>query len=255
MPYQTISDNQQIHYVAFPGAEHEPVLLYIHGSGGDSANWPDQLQPLSPYSSYILDLPGHGRSPLPGCQTITAYTDVVVSFIHNLLPNQPIVLIGHSMGGAIAQDIALRTLPQIVAMVLIGTSAKLGVSPVILDNVLHNPQIAIDFVAQYAWSSSAPKQLIKQNQKAQAALSNEVFYGDFLACSTFDLRGKLHTIEIPALVISGTEDKMVPEKYGRLLAAELPNAQFFSVDGSGHYVMLENPDTVAAQVQDFLQTL
>ncbi len=86
-------------------------------------------------------------------------------------------------------------------------------------------------------------------------MPKEVLHGDFLACSTFDLREQLHEIIVPALVISGSDDQMTPAKYGRLLANELPNAQYHNLEGSGHYIMLERAEEVARTVQDFLQTV
>ncbi|MCP5095564.1 MAG: alpha/beta hydrolase, partial [Chloroflexi bacterium] len=231
------------------------AVVLIHGAGGNRTHWPKSLRPLTPHPTYVLDLPGHGRSPLPGCQTISDYADSVVQFIEIVLPDKEIVLVGHSMGGAIVQMVALQQLPQLAGIALIGTSARLGVSPAILDNVLTEPQIAIDFVARYAWSKSAPEQLIEQSKQLLSSVPKEVLHGDFLACSTFDLRGQLHEIIVPALVISGSDDQMTPAKYGRLLANELPNAQYHNLEGSGHYIMLERAEKAAQVLQDFLQSL
>ncbi len=84
-----------------------PPLLLIHGAGGTHMHWPAALRRLADWNVYALDLPGHGKSPGPGRDSIAAYCDVVYGVIQ-ALGLERAVLAGHSMGGAIVQEFALH---------------------------------------------------------------------------------------------------------------------------------------------------
>ncbi|MCA9929544.1 MAG: alpha/beta hydrolase [Anaerolineales bacterium] len=250
MPYFSYN-TQQLFYAHHKGNEKRPSLLLIHGAGGNRTHWPKTLRPLADYETFVLDLPGHGRSALPGCTTIDAYAAVVTAFINHLA--RPLVLIGHSMGGGIVQTIAAQHNLHVVAQVLIGTSPRLPVGAAILDNALHNPPQAIAFIAKYAWSDAAPQTMMNQTHQALAEVPPTVLHSDFTACNQFDMTERLGTIQLPTLVISGSEDKMTPAKYGRFLADMIPNAQYSCLEGVGHFIMLEQPNQTAALIKQFLE--
>ena len=108
-----------------------PPLLLIHGSGGDRLHWPPQLRRLDT-PVYGLDLPGHGESPGEGERAIQAYVDHIIRWMSGLEIPQAIWC-GHSMGGAIAMTAALASPEQVAGLVLVGTGARLRVSPDILE--------------------------------------------------------------------------------------------------------------------------
>jgi len=250
MPYFSFN-SQQLFYAHHSGNNQRPSLLLIHGAGGNRTHWPKALRPLADYNTYVLDLPGHGRSHPPGCDTIDAFAAAVTSFIDFLA--HPIVLVGHSMGGGIVQTIAAQHYPHVAAQILIGTSPRLPVGSAILENALHNPEKAVDFIAKYAWSNNAMPAMVEQSRQVLAAVPPTVLHGDFTACNRFDMTTKLSNIQLPTLVISGSEDQMTPAKYGRFLADTIPNAQYSCLEGVGHFIMLEQPAQVAALMEQFLE--
>ena len=252
MPYFKFHE-QRLFYAHHKGNAKRPSLLLIHGAGGNRTHWPKSLRPVANYETFVLDLPGHGRSDPPGCTTVGDFANAVAAFIQSI--KNPVVVIGHSMGGGIAQSIGLMQLPNVVALGLIGTSARLPVGKAVLDNALENPAVAIDFIARYAWSDSAPDEMRTLTRQVLTEVPPPILHGDFSACNQFDLTGHLGNILIPTLVISGSEDKMTPAKYGRFLANEIPNAQYHCFAGVGHYIMLEKPAEVAALVTQFLETV
>src|SRR5712691_1065858 len=84
-----------------------PAVIFVHGAGGGWGTWTRQLEGMADASRMIaLDLPGHGASSGDGCGTVPDYAAVVQEFIR-ALGCGPIVLVGHSMGGAISQTLAL----------------------------------------------------------------------------------------------------------------------------------------------------
>lgn len=229
----------------------QPALLLIHGAMGSHLDWPAALRQLPNTAVYAIDLPGHGRSDPPARSTISAYADIVVSLITALdLPR--VVITGHSMGGAIAQEIATRQPAFLAGLVLLGTSARLRVSPMILSTARTQPEVVVDFVLTHALNPDVPAALRHQARQQLSQVDPDVIYSDFAACQQFDLRQQLDQIQVPALVISGAEDEMVPAKYGRSLADALPDANYINLPATGHYLMLEQPTAVANAIQTFL---
>ncbi len=245
-------DGQTIYYTRPMKTAGAPTLLLIHGAGGSHLGWPKQIQRLPGSNCYNLDLPGHGRSPGPGRSTIAGYADVLQTFIA-AKEMQQVVPIGHSMGGAIAQTLALRGLPQITNLVLLNTGARLKVAPFILDAAVSEPGRVANFIIRMSWPEDAPEELLKLSEQNIMQIDPLVLRGDFLACNSFDVRTDLPNLRVPTLVISGTEDKMTPLKFGRFLADNIPVARFVPIKGAGHFTILERPAAVARAISDFLE--
>lgn len=251
----TLSLNQQDFFYALhrtPQASHTVIL--IHGAGGSHLVWPAALRQLADANVYALDLPGHGRSAGEGSDSITAYAETVMAFI-DMLALENVMLIGHSMGGAIAQTLALRHLSQLTALVLIGTSASLRVSSAILDQIMPNFEQAVSTINQFAWATTTPAPMVARGRDLLAQTAPAVMYNDFSACNQFDIRDQLSEISLPTLVVSAAEDKLTPPKNGRFLADHIPHAQFTLLEGAGHMMMVEKPGETVEAIELFLQQL
>lgn len=232
-------------------ADAQQNILLIHGAGGSHLTWPKELRRLPGTAVYAIDLAGHGRSRLPGRQTITDYAQDVLAFIEALSLENVFVL-GHSMGGAIAQQLALAAPPAVAGLILLGTGAKLRVSPQILAALEGDFETAIDHLNPFFWGTETDYVLQEVYRQYMLACAPEVMLGDFIACNQFDLRDKLPQITLPTLVVSGQNDQMTPPKLGRYLAETLPNAEFTLLNDVGHMLMLEAPESVARLVHNFL---
>jgi pimeloyl-ACP methyl ester carboxylesterase len=201
---------------------------------------------------YALDLPGHGQSGGASESTLSGYAEQILDWLRELaLPAA--VLMGHSMGGAIALTIALRAPRRLAGMVLAGSSARLRVAPAILRDSAQRgsfPQ-AVDRVIGAAFSSNTSDRLVELARERMLESGHLAFHNDFQACDHFDVRARLEEIDLPALVISGEEDQLTPPKLGRELAEGLPGGTFQSVPAAGHMVMLEQPEVVLQALAAF----
>ncbi len=251
MPLVTIG-KQQIYYELSGEPADRPVLLLVHGAGGSHLDWPEELRRMPDMAVIALDLPGHGRSSPPARSSIAAYANDVEKFMESL-GLERVVVAGHSMGGAIAQELAIRQTAPVVGLVLVGTGAKLRVSPALLEMLETDFGTAIAQVPQYAFAPSAPDSLRRAHQTRLAQNEASVVYGDFAACDIFDVREQLGQINVPTLVISGSEDVMTPSKYGRYLAYHIPHATFTLIENAGHMMALEQPDEVVTAVTHFIR--
>lgn len=251
MPYIEVN-NQRLFFTR--RRQDGPTCVLIHGAGGNHLHWPAELRRLAGATVYVLDLPGHGCSEGMGCDTIEAYVAVLTDLLDALEVEQSI-LVGHSMGGAVAQMMALTRPERVSGLVLIGTGARLRVAPAILEGILQDAPSAIDLITHWAWAPGISEELIELGRRAMFETPPQVMYGDFVACDRFDVRDRLREIRAPSLVIAGTEDRLTPVKLGTFLQEQIPDARLVLVAGGGHMMALEQPTSVLEAIEPFIRGL
>lgn len=249
MPFAQIGEEALFYTVS---GREGPALILIHGAGGNHLHWPAALRRLPGATVYAIDLPGHGRSTGPGREHIEEYAADVVRFMDAVAVARG-VLVGHSMGGAIAQMVALVAPERVAGLVLVGTGARLRVAPVLLEGILQDARGTVALITGWAWGPEADPAMVARGRRMMARGDPRVLWGDFAACDRFDVRERVGEIAAPALVITGSEDRMTPPKFGQWLAERIPGARFIQVDGAGHMVMLEKPDQVVGAVREWLE--
>ncbi|MEA3340058.1 MAG: alpha/beta fold hydrolase, partial [Chloroflexota bacterium] len=140
-----------IFYTLSQGTADCPTLVLVHGAGGSRLHWPGELRRLPQATVYTLDLPGHGRSEGTGCNTISDYANTVAAFL-DALGVERAVIVGHSLGGAIAQTLALDFAARITRMALTATGARLRVAPAIIEGIQSDFEGTAALITRFAWS-------------------------------------------------------------------------------------------------------
>ncbi|NPA91215.1 MAG: alpha/beta hydrolase [Chloroflexi bacterium] len=251
MPYVEV-EGQKWFYTHHRGRKDAgPPLVLIHGAGGNHLIWPAEIRRLPGYSVYALDLPGHGKSEGPAHTRIEAYAEGVRAWADAVGVDR-FIPVGHSMGGAIAQELALTHPERVAALVLMATGARLRVHPSILRGLRENPEGTVRFLADWAYGPEPDPNLVKRFIRQTLELPPEVAYGDFLACDVWDRMADVHRIQAPTLLIAGEADRLTPPKYLRYLEEQIPNARLVLIPEAGHMVMLEAPEAVAHALQEWL---
>lgn len=233
-----------------------PAVIFIHGAGGNNLYWPAEVRRLSGQRLYAIDLPGHGKSEGIGRQSIADYARCVLDFMDELKLRKAI-FVGHSMGGAIALELALSHGRRTLGIGLISTGVRLRVAPDLLEKTSTQVTfpLAVQAINEWAFGPQADPRLKELSIKRMAEIRSSVLHGDFLACDAFDLTPRLGRVKVPTLIVCGTQDKMTPLHYSETLHARIKNSLFHSVEGAGHMVMLENPVAVATYLQLFLDSI
>jgi pimeloyl-ACP methyl ester carboxylesterase len=248
-----VSGNLYYSFYHGNGTEKPPLVL-IHGAGGMHLYWPAEIRRLPGYCVYAIDLPGHGKSEgCDGQQTIEDYSRHIIRWL-DAIHLRRAVLIGHSMGGAIAMDLAIRYPKYVLALGLIGTGARLRVHPDVLNYIadLTTFYKATNLLVSFSFGPNAPARLVELALKRIEATRQSVLYGDLLACNCFDVMDSLGAIGQNAMVICGADDQMTPVRYAQYLVKSIPNAQLSVIPNAGHMVLLEQPSLVADRLLSFL---
>lgn len=238
-----------------PGAAGPPLVL-VHGAGGTHEHWPSEVRTLPGRRVLALDLPGHGSAPGPALTSIGAYARAVVGLLDAL--GVPVaVLAGHSMGGAVALTAALDAPSRVAGLALLGTGARLRVSPAVLQATADPAALAAGAatMADFSFGTLAGDELRRVFVADVLACPPGVAHGDFVACDVFDVMARLGEIRAPTLVVCGSEDRLTPPKYSQFLRDHIAGARLELVPGAGHMVMLEAPGRVAAALEGFLASL
>jgi pimeloyl-ACP methyl ester carboxylesterase len=248
-----------------PSAPAHPI--FIHGAGSNAGFW-HQQQSDFPNAVY-LDLPGH-LSPRGGGieavqlsgddYSLAGYSDVVARHIE-LEPGRGVVLVGHSMGGAVALELALRKPGWLRGLVLTNTGARLSVSNELLALLRTDYGAAVEWIvdhsfgAAYAPMSYAERIARNGTRRKLLRARPEVVLADYESCRDFDVRSRLSEILVPALVVVGEQDRLTPPHLGSELCEGLPNSTLHVVMGAGHMVPIEQLDTFNKVVREFFKSL
>lgn len=232
--------------------EGRPTLVMIHGAGGRAQIWQNQIVSLDKTINVLaLDLPGHGNTEGDGRSLISEYAQWLVDTMKTIF-DHPIFLMGHSMGGAVVQEVAITSPHILKGIVLVGTGARLKVAPMFLDGLLNNFEEILETLISYAYSSRTDKSIIEEGLRTMKASGSRVVYNDFLACDHFDTRQELAQIHLPCLVLCGSEDKLAPAKLSEALREGIEGSALKMVPNAGHTVMVERYKEMNQAVQEFI---
>jgi pimeloyl-ACP methyl ester carboxylesterase len=246
-----------IHYFLSGGDLHStaPVVL-LHGAGGNHLYWPPNVRRMPGRRILAVDLPGHGNSDGSGRQSIEEYARDVDAFIRSIGLNT-VVLAGHSMGGAIAIELAARSPRRVLGLCLVSTGAKLRVSPEILRGT-DDPRAfstTVTRIVEMSFAEDANPRLRHLAAERMQETRSSVLHGDFLACNAFDASGRIDGLGMPTLIICGERDRMTPPHLSHWLRSHIAGSRLELVPHAGHMVMLEQPDVVAARLDQFVDDL
>lgn len=239
-----------------PFRKEKPALVMIHGAGGNSELWSLQLESLDKEINIIaLDLPGHGQADKESINSISGYSNWLYEVLKEWF-QQPIYLMGHSMGGAIVQETASSNNNHLLkGVILVGTGAMLNVAPQFLDGLLKDFENTVDKIVSYAYSKNTKKELIMEGARMMKGPGPIVVHNDFLACDLFDIRKKLKRVSVPCLIICGEDDKLTPPNLSRFLNEHIPVSTLKIIPNAGHMVMIERYKEVNTAILEFIHEI
>ena len=145
----------------------------------------------------------------------------------------------------------------VLALCLISTGPKLRVSPEILRGT-DDPaafSTTVGRIVELSFAAAASPRLKQLAAQRMRETRSSVLHGDFLACQAFDATAMSAELAVPTLIVCGAEDRMTPPHYSHWLRSHIAGARLELVAQAGHMVMLEQPDVVAALLDQFVGSL
>lgn len=234
---------------------HAQSLIFIHGSGSNSSVWSNQYGRLhSLFNIAALNLPGHGQSTGRSGDDIPAYAEYVKDILVVLDLKRP-VLIGHSMGAAVALCFAAKYPRAISGVMTLGGGVTLPVNPDILQGLKSQPDMVLDMICKFSLAKENRYKLSDTLRASLAAANLAVLASDMQACGKVDLTSELPKITAPVLALCGTQDKMTPPAFSEQITSKIEGAKLLLIEGAGHMLMMEKPEAVNDAIKTFCATV
>jgi pimeloyl-ACP methyl ester carboxylesterase len=263
--YVTI-DGTAVHYLhtgpttlpdVAPALDRGCRFLFVHAAGSTAGLWRRQCEALGErHSAVAFDLPGHGRSGgLEGLASIEAYADFVERFA-GALRLEPAVVVGRSMGGAIAMMLAARS-PAWVRGVVLACTAPRFVFPDTTVSTLRDVvrgRLPQQFTTE-TFSPATGMDVMREAWAEQVKTDPRVRLSDLLACQAFDARPLLPRIRVPTLVVAGADDQVTPVALSEELASEILGARLHTLAAAGHQAPLEQAAEFTRLLVEFAEGL
>lgn len=240
-------------------------LLFLHGVGGGHHAWERQLPYFGKlgYPSHAWDQPGYGGSPIVDPYDLEQVSAALVRLVA-ALGNEPVVLVGHSMGGLVAQEVHARHPEVVKALVLSFTSPAFAggdseftkqfiaarIAP--LEQGQSMADIAARLMPTMRGSRSDPSGLALA-EKIMSGVPPDTYRKAVHFLTTFDRRRELADIRVPTLLIAGSDDRTTPPKVMEKMAQKIPGSEFVLLDGCGHLGPMDQPDEFNAALLAFLK--
>lgn len=213
----------------------KPGFFFIHGAGGTARKWRRTTAALHDVPWQAVDLPGHGGNKDGNVlSSIEAYADALAPML-----TEEVIVVGHSMGGLIALELALRS-PQVVGVVLAASHVRLPVHPKILTQLAAGDFPESLFRASY--SKAVDESILAEERQELSIHPTSVTHADFLNCDRYRQGPEtIRKLKVPVLAIYGADDRLLPPNAEQELLQLKPDAQVVTISEAGHYVMLEQP--------------
>ncbi|HLT57403.1 MAG TPA: alpha/beta fold hydrolase [Limnochordales bacterium] len=243
-----------------------PPLLLLAGLGMPATIWYHQVPAFAARHQVILvDNRGAGRSDHPLGDYTVAQMALDTARLLAGLGVGPAHVLGFSLGGLIAQELALTHPARVRSLVLASTHPggpeyrqatgsqwqhRLQVAGMTREEIYRR---AMEWSTSAAFRQANPEE-VERFVMVRAALPapGRGFQGQFRAAMSFDARDRLPQLRRPVLVIHGTADEVVPPRFAEDLARRIPGARLHWIEGAGHLPFLEQPQAFNQAVLDFL---
>jgi len=240
-------------------------LVFLHGIGGGHHAWDAQLPFFAArgYGAHAWDQPGYGESAGIEPYDLEQVAAALVRLIEKL-EDGPVVLVGHSMGGFVAQETTVRSPGHVKGLALCFTSPAFGGSGSAFAREFIEARIRpLDegrTMADIA-ATLMPSMRGTQSDLAGLVLAERVMGGvppatyrkAVAMLTTFDRREQLPRISVPTLLVAGSDDKVAPASVMERMAKKIPGADYVLLDGCGHLGPMDQCEAFNAALLAFLE--
>jgi pimeloyl-ACP methyl ester carboxylesterase len=272
MPTVELNNELQIFYELNGNPSGMPVIL-IHGHGSRGSTFSDIIPYLSDeFNLLTFDLRGHGASDKPlqstyeetlPYYTIEVFVDDLCELIDAISFPTPFILVGHSMGGMIAQEFALAHPTLVSHLVLAGTApswyseGRIGV----LEHLKNGSfPLEVSFFREScrmaltrAFRKTHPE-VIESSIQSRILVPPDAYIGSMEnLIYAFDTRDRLFRISMPTLILVGEQDAMVSPAQSKEMNDLISNSKLVIIPNQNHGIFHEVPELVATELKNFIR--
>jgi 3-oxoadipate enol-lactonase len=241
-------------------------LLFLHGVGGGHHAWDAQLLhfPKLGYAAHAWDQPGYGHSAMVEPYDLEQVCAALARLVESL-GGEPVILVGHSMGGLIAQEAYFRYPHLVKALALCFTSAAFvggsnfatqfvaeRIGP--LDDGQSMTDIAKRLMPTHRGSKSDPAS-VELAERIMAKIPPETYRKAVHLLTTFDRRADLPKIAVPTLLIAGSDDRTAPPAIMASMQRKISGSELVVLEGCGHLGPMDQPGPFNAALERFLRKM
>ncbi len=257
MPYTTVNDISI--YYEIQGTR-QPIV-FIHGLGSSTRDWENEVNYFAKnYQVITIDLRGHGKSEKPNHHySVPLFSTDIAQFIQTVI-NTPVHLVGHSLGGMIAFQLAIDH-PELLKSLCIINSGPSVIFPSLISKLRFLMRlISVRIFGMHQISHALakmlfpnPQQITLKNQFIQRWMENDPhgYLNSLHAFHDWDVTAKLSTIKCPTLILASDHD-YTPVTYKQFYTRLIPNAELTVIVNSFHMANLDQPDAVNKALENFL---
>jgi pimeloyl-ACP methyl ester carboxylesterase len=235
--------------------------VLIHGSGMNARSWVRQLDALAgTVRLAALDLPGHGESDPAPRVSVEDYAGAVGDFLA-ALASGPALVVGHSLGGAIAIALAARRPELVRGLVLIATCVKLPLVDSLGERlVAYLPAplrrlVFFSMVQKVLFGPESPADAVAVTMQELRACRPETIQGDVRVARAMDLTESASRLDVPTLVLTGSRDRLTTPALAARLSTLIRGSRLRIMEGAGHMLPLEAPRWVNREIATFAASL
>jgi 3-oxoadipate enol-lactonase len=235
-------------------------LVFLHGVGGGHHAWEMQLPYFSSlgYPSHAWDQPGYGHSPIVEPYDLEHVCAALARLIEALAEGEQVVLVGHSMGGLIAQEAYVRHPRLIKALALCFTSPAFAggnsefTKQFIADRItpLDQGRTMAEIAAKVIPTMGSNSKLAVQ---IMSGVPPDTYRKAVHLLTTFDRRKELADIKVPTLLVAGSDDKTAPPAVMEKMAGKIPGAEYVLLQDCGHLGPMDQPEAFNDALLYFLK--
>ena len=231
-----------------------PLVLFLHGIRGNRSNWSAQLEAFSPkFRAAAWDARGYGDSDdHEGPLQFEYFSGDVARVIEHFGAAQA-HLVGLSMGGRIARNVALRFPERLRSLTLVSTQAGFDTLPPeeVRRFVTERKHITPEGVRKLLGKHPRPG-VFEALWESIARTRDEPYRKTLEASVAQDRGAPIENIRVPTLVVAGDEDTVYPPEAAREVARRIPGARLEMIAGAGHLVNMEQPERFNQLVMEFI---
>ena len=249
--------------IAYKACGEGPAIVFLHGVGGGAESWDAQLAAFGESRRALAwDMPGYGASRPLASPGFDGWAEALAGWLDSL-SIATCVLVGHSIGGMIAQTFMKTHADRVSRLVLSATSPAFGnpdgefqqnfvrsrIGP--LDKGATMAELAQRFVPELL-GKAAPEAARRNAVSVMSRVPDRTYRAAMQALVRFDERASLGDIAVPTLLIAGEDDNAAPPRVMQRMAEKMRNARVVTVPGMGHLGNIEMPQAYNEIVSSFL---